>query len=67
MNADELRAAHACQACGELYRTRREADLCRELPADEPCGPGGFCLFEAGRVVRTDDGCPTHSKRPRLA
>lgn len=30
----------------------------------QPCAPGGYCLFEDGEVVRTDDGCPTHSLRP---
>lgn len=38
-----------------------------EKRATRPCGPGGFCHFENGVVVRTDDGCPTHSKRPGVA
>ena len=25
---------------------------------------GCYCLFEDGVIVRTDDGCPHHSKRP---
>lgn len=48
-------------------------DLSDTLGPSEVLGPpdwsryGCLCLFEGGAIVRTDDLCPLHSKRPRVS
>ena len=37
------------------------------MPSAENDAPDGcLCLFEDGVIVRTDDLCPHHSKRPAV-